>query len=1056
MKTSERRKSLWRLGGGIAGVTALMAATNAWGAPDTAIDPAPDAQTETQPGTELEISPDMIRQFMGGGGARPEKKSDGKSWKDVSDGFTKVISTTDGKSFYDVWVNKKTNQVLAELPRGWANQKHFFAMTVAGGEIFAGLQAGDLYAKWRRYDDRLALIVPQMEVRSTGDQESKDSVNMIFTDRVLLDVPILCDGPNGQPVIDLDALLVGQATKFFGNSARGLNGNLTAIKEAKAFPENIELSFEGPVSNGTMKTFHYSISKIEGTPGFKPREADERVGYFTTSYRDLGKFDRRDVDKRLINHWNLEKADPKLKLSPPKQPIVFYVEHTVPVRYRRFIRQGIEYWNDAFRQVGIDGAIEVRYQDKKSGAHMEKDPEDVRYNFIRWLSNDVGTAIGPSRVNPETGEILDADVVLTDGWIRAFTYRWNELLPDIATEGMSPQTLGWLERNPRWDPRLRLADPAQRDELISERARRGVLAYGGHPAASVDTTLLGDDEFDGLVGRVSQVNGLCQAAQGKAFDLAVMQMYLGAIDAIQGAQKKNDDARARGDEPDIDPEMLEKIKKQLEENPELKAMIPEKYRAMLEAKLAEDADEPEGDEPKGDDEGEKPKKGEPSSEIDGMPEEYIGPAMAELVSHEVGHTLGLRHNFKGSGYYTLAQINSEDLKGKKPWSMSVMDYNGMNVRMPGEGDVQGDYSVINIGPYDYWAIEYGYGSGDPKKVAEQAADPRYQYATDEDTWGPDPLARRYDMCKDPMEFAQNQVEIAGALRDTLLDHFVDKGDSWAFARRGYNITLGMQARAISMMANWVGSAYTYHDKKGDPDGRAPIEVVPAEQQRAALRFVCDTAFKDDAYGLTPDNIKYLTVDKWWDTSGLDDVFADATYPIHDRILGVQASALTMLMNPTTLERVYDLESFVPDDQDALTLPEVFDTISSSVWAELGNAPSKKFTAREPMISSLRRNLQREHLDRLIDLSMMDGGMTAAEKPVKQLAAQNLRDLQGKMDSILSDGAGKVDPYTRAHLTECKERIAKALDASYIYNQIDVSSIMSGLVLFGHQDQTGEK
>jgi len=70
---------------------------------------------------------------------------------------------------------------------------------------------------------------------------------------------------------------------------------------------------------------------------------------------------------------------------------------------------------------------------------MDKDPEDVRYNFVRWLNNNVSTAIGPSRVNPLTGEILDADIVLTDGWIRTFEGQFSKMLPDIAMDGMTPR-----------------------------------------------------------------------------------------------------------------------------------------------------------------------------------------------------------------------------------------------------------------------------------------------------------------------------------------------------------------------------------------------------------------------------------------------------------------------------------------------------------------------------------------------------------------------------------------------------------------------------------------
>lgn len=206
--------------------------------------------------------------MMGGGRPAPRQKQDFKPWKEVSEGYHQVNASGDGGSYYGLWVNDKEQQMLAEMPRGYERQKQFFAMTVAGGEIFAGLQAGDMYVYWKRYDDKLALIAPQISVRSTGDQESKDSVDMIFTDRVILSVPIVAMGPNGQPVIDMDDLLVGSASKFFGGSARGLQSGLATIEEAKAFPQNVEIAFKAPIYDGTFKTFHYSISEMDaGRPG---------------------------------------------------------------------------------------------------------------------------------------------------------------------------------------------------------------------------------------------------------------------------------------------------------------------------------------------------------------------------------------------------------------------------------------------------------------------------------------------------------------------------------------------------------------------------------------------------------------------------------------------------------------------------------------------------------------------------------------------------------------------------------------------------------------------
>lgn len=216
-------------------------------------------------------------------------------------------------------------------------------------------------------------------------------------------------------MIDLRALLVGEAAKFFGPMAQGARTQLAMIKTAKAFPANVELAFELPMRDGVLKTLHYSISEIAPNPAYKPRLADERVGHFTTAFTDLGKYQAQESKVRYINRWHLEKADPNLTVSPPKNPIVFYIEHTTPIRYRRWVREGVLMWNKAFEKVGRANAIEVYYQDAATGAHMEKDPEDVRYNFIRWLNNNVGTAIGPSRVDPLTGQILDADIILTDG-----------------------------------------------------------------------------------------------------------------------------------------------------------------------------------------------------------------------------------------------------------------------------------------------------------------------------------------------------------------------------------------------------------------------------------------------------------------------------------------------------------------------------------------------------------------------------------------------------------------------------------------------------------------
>lgn len=992
-------------------------------------------------------SPDQIRAMMaarGGGGGQGDSEDGLKPFAEVSKDFKEIPSSSDGQTpFFKMWKRDKDQQLLAELPRGWERQKHYMAMTVSGGDLWAGLQGGSRYVYWKRFDNRIALIAPTTDTRSTGDQESKASVGNIFTDRVIVDVPILSTGPTGQPVIDLDALLVGEGSKFFGAALAGANERLATVRSAKAFEENIEIDLEIPVAGGILKRFHYSISLLKENPAFKPRPADERVGYFTTSYRDLGKFKEADKWVRYANRWHLEKADPSRKLSPPKEPIVFYVEHTVPIRYRRWVKEGIEYWNKAFEQIGIIDAIQVEYQDVSTGANMDKDPENVRHNFIRWLSNDISTAIGPSRVNPLTGEILDADIVLTDGWIRVFWYQANEYLPQMAMEGFNPDLMAWLEANPRWDPRVRLAGTAEQDRMLQERARRGVLAYGGHPVANVDTSLYGDDEFDGLVGTNVQMNGMCMAGVGKAFDMSLMRMQMELDGTLNAAQPEQKPKKSLADLP---PEVQEMIKARIaqakaegkELPPEVMALVGEEAQPEPEAPKADDK-------PKDEKADKEPKKDEDL--LDGIPEWFVGPALADLVAHEVGHTLGLRHNFKASSVYTLEQMNSEEFKGKKTWATSVMDYTPVNINM-GDGAVQGDFSPIAVGPYDMWAIEYGYGFGDPKKVLSRVAEPELVYGTDEDTWGSDPLSRRYDLASDPLAFANSRMRLTRQQRADILTKFVKDGDSWSKARRGYGITLGTQTQMLSMMSNWIGGCFISRDKKGDPNGREPIVPVPAERQRAALKFVIDNAFKDEAFGLTPELLTKMSLDKWMDAGGGTSAFEDVPYPVHDRIMGIQASVLTMIMNPITLQRVFDNEQRVPADQDMLTLPEVLNTVTSEIWTEVyAGGAGGPYTDRKPMVSSLRRSLQREHVERLIDLSMPGSVVTPASRAIATLATAKLRELKDKTEAA---GKASLDTYTAAHLSETRLRIEKALDAQFIYNADRIGGGAPRVILFGQE------
>jgi hypothetical protein len=1114
----------------------------------------PPTETPTNPIAEPGGPPPGVAGHMGG--ARGDTPDFPPTQTIIKD-YSRIDSAGDGaRSFYTLWTRSKDAQVLLELPRNFEGQKLFIAYTIAGGIETAGVQAGNLYAYWKRYDKRLALIEPNYAVRTTGDLESRRGHDRVFTDRIVLDVPILGMGPGGGPIIDGDALLAGRASQFFGGRTFGANASLAKIAKAKAFPRNIELAFELPLNGGRLGTLHYSISELPGSRGYRPRVADARVGYFTTTFRDIGHPDRETPYIRYANRWNLEKRDSRLSKSPPKQPIIFYLEHTIPVRYRRWVREGVLEWNKAFEKVGILDAIEVYQQDAQTGAYMDIDPEDARYNFILWTNANMGFAIGPSRVHPETGEILDADVVMDEGFISSWVRAYEGLMPEIAMQHADPQTLAWFATRPQWDPRVRLARPAQRQQVLQQlaidRAEQFGMPFAGHDVARIDSTLIGDNRFDGLAGRLSQVNGACECARHAGLELAMLRMSDELLHELS-IPKTDSDSETRNailndpvsgtwegeaEAPDhtisfvMELQLLDDgivtgtinammfmgdvtgtfdaetkkltMRMAIPDGPVVEfdltidndtmtgtataegEAIPVNGRRTAKAPAVDDPEPavdddagtdvaPAGDDDKeggedeaddaddarkadeADDEKEKPAaRAKPVREyeegmLDGVPEEFIGPLLKSIVMHEVGHTLGLRHNFKASTIYSLEEINNAK-HGDKTITGSVMDYIPININYK-LGNMQGAYAMTTIGPYDYWAIEYGYGEEkDLKKVLKRVAEPELAFGTDEDSWGSDPRIVTFDLGENPLEYADMQMELVQHLRGEILERIVKEGDNWAKARLAYEMLLSRHLQAVSIAANWIGGSETYRDLKGDPGDRPSVVPMSAEQQRRAFKFVMDNTFNEEAFGLTPELLSRMTVEKWWDEDNMVSLFDDPAWPVHERVLGVQASALSMMLNPSTLARVYDNELRVADGDDAITLPEIINGVADEIWKDLDATPGRSVSARNPMISSLRRNLQREHLDRMIDLTLPNGMFGVAQMPVSTLAVFKLRTINGRIEAAIKKHGSKIDPYTIAHLSEASEQITRALDAQYIYNTDDISSGGGGLplLLFGQE------
>ena len=203
---------------------------------------------------------------------------------------------------------------------------------------------------------------------------------------------------------------------------------------------------------------------------------------------------------------------------------------------------------------------------------------------------------------------------------------------------------------------------------------------------------------------------------------------------------------------------------------------------------------------------------------------------------------------------------------------------------------------------------------------------------------------------------------------------------------------------------------------------APVTVVPAQQQRDALNFLVENIFDEEAYDLSPELLAHFNVDKWYGGGGDN---GEATWPVHDRILGLQASMLTSVLSPSRLGMVYDNEYRVPEGEDALTMAEIFGTLMSSIYGDL-EATDGDWANRSPMISSMRRNRQAEMTDRLIGLST---GRVRMFRPVRTLALHHTRALYKKLGELL-EGNVSMDVYSQSHIEDMHERLGNALDIVY--------------------------
>jgi len=311
-----------------------------------------------------------------------------------------------------------------------------------------------------------------------------------------------------------------------------------------------------------------------------------------------------------------------------------------------------------------------------------------------------------------------------------------------------------------------------------------------------------------------------------------------------------------------------------------------------------------------------------------------------------------------------------------------------------------------------------------KKIASRCTEPALQYATDEDCnpTDPDPLANRFDLSSDTIEFARWRIAMINQLLPGLVDQVVEPGDGYRRARHAFELLLREHERAVGFAARYIGGVYVHRDHKGDPNARPPYTVVEPKKQREALEFVNREVFGVDAYHFPTKLYDYLGSSHWNHWGMHDEERPD--FPIHHVVLTAQEHVLGQILSPVTLSRILDSELKTPADHDAFTAAELLHGLTASIFSETDKLQSGKFTNRAPAINSLRRNLQRSYFEILADLAM---GNDQAPADCQAVAAAELTDLETRLQKVFA-GKAQPDDYTRAHLSELSARIRKVLDA----------------------------
>jgi uncharacterized protein DUF4953/uncharacterized protein DUF5117/uncharacterized protein DUF5118 len=404
-----------------------------------------------------------------------------------------------------------------------------------------------------------------------------------------------------------------------------------------------------------------------------------------------------------------------------------------------------------------------------------------------------------------------------------------------------------------------------------------------------------------------------------------------------------------------------------------------------------------------------------------VPTTYVNEVVKWVTMHEVGHTLGLQHNFRSSVSTPFDKLHDRAWAEKNGVFSSVMEYPTPNVAP--KGRTNGFYYNPGVGSWDLWAISYAYTPDEARArtLAREVADSTHLFGTNAEAGGPgalDPSINVYDLSADPLAWARERTgmirDLWGSLPRTVLADNVRYHELTV----AFQSLMGQYGQAVAPAVKFIGGHYINRDHAGDPNGRPPLQNVPKAKQREALQLLVDRVFGEQALAVPSTTLAQLGTNRWiFDWSSNLNWQGRIDYPFHEQALGFQSAVLAQTLHPFRLARIRDAETKF-GAANVLTIPELMDQLTLAIWTEVGSAPGRNVTA-------LRRDLQRAHIDQLTQIVATPPERMPAD--ARAVARQQLAGLDRRLAARLQPPVN-FDAYTVAHLHETRARIRKALDA----------------------------